>query len=175
MADRVSLTPTSYLVLGLVERMGPVTSYEMKQRVAVSVGYFWPFPHSQLYAEPARLERGGLLSAQVEPGGRRRRRYTVTATGRRALSKWLTAPTTESTEIRDLGLLKLFFSATVTDGDRRGLAADQRRQHEQRHGEYVALRELVTPLANEWELRTLEIGLRIEAAMAAFWQALERT
>ena len=49
------LTPTSYLVLGLTVRHGPVTSYELKQRVQESLGNFWSFPHSQLYAEPERL------------------------------------------------------------------------------------------------------------------------
>ena len=68
----VHLTPTSYVVLGLVSRMQPVTSYEMKRRVGISIGHFWPFPHSQLYAEPTRLvqavhratERHRLLHTQ---------------------------------------------------------------------------------------------------------------
>ena len=54
-----SLTPTSYVVLGLVGAFGPCTSYDMKRFVSVSIGYFWPFPHSQLYAEPARLAQLG--------------------------------------------------------------------------------------------------------------------
>src|SRR4029079_5842767 len=38
----VALTPTSYVVLGLVGARGPLTPYEMKQFVARSIGYFWP-------------------------------------------------------------------------------------------------------------------------------------
>ena len=45
------MTPTSYLVLGLLAD-GPATSYQLKQRVAMSIGNFWEFAHSQLYDEP---------------------------------------------------------------------------------------------------------------------------
>ena len=83
----------------------------MKQLVASSIGYFWPFPHSQLYAEPHRLAEAGLLTEEAETGGRRRTTYRVTGRGRAALSAWLAQPTAEPTVIRDLGLLKLFFGA----------------------------------------------------------------
>ena len=49
-------------------------------------GNFWPFPHTQLYAEPARLAEAGLLEEAREETGRRRRHYTITAAGRRRLS-----------------------------------------------------------------------------------------
>ena len=49
------LSPTSYVVLGLVSLRGPSTPYELKNAVEKSVAYFWTFPHSQLYREPERL------------------------------------------------------------------------------------------------------------------------
>ena len=57
--------------------------------VADSVGHFWSFPHSQLYAEPARLAEAGLLTVEQEDGGRRRRRYSIAADGQEALQAWL--------------------------------------------------------------------------------------
>ena len=60
--SRPILTPVSYLVLGWISRR-PATPYELKRMSAQSVGYFWEFPHSQLYAEPARLAKLGLLEA----------------------------------------------------------------------------------------------------------------
>src|SRR5271165_5499793 len=101
------LGPVSYLVLGLVAG-GATTSYELKAKVAKSVGYMWSFPHSALYAEPARLVGLGLLEEQREEGGRRRRLYTITEAGREALVAWLRLPTFEQPQLRDLGLLKLF-------------------------------------------------------------------
>src|SRR5205807_5937786 len=46
-----------------------------------------------------------------EDGGRRRKRYSLTDEGRRALETWRASPTSEMTELRDLGLLKLFLDA----------------------------------------------------------------
>jgi len=51
----VNLTPTSYVVLGMVAMRGTTTSYDLKRAIGHSVGYFWPFPHAQLYSEPKRL------------------------------------------------------------------------------------------------------------------------
>lgn len=173
MPERVSLTPTSYVVLGLVAKRQPVTSYELKQQVADSIGYFWPFPHSQLYAEPLRLEDAGLLASDVEASGRKRRRYTITPAGRVVLGRWLHQGATEPTEIRDLGLLKLFFASMAPEEDRRALAAEQHRGHEERHREYVLLRERFGDGGDVYEMRTLQMGLLFEETMIAFWRELE--
>src|SRR5262249_32766517 len=117
-----SLTPTSYVVLGVVGAFGPCTSYDMKRFVSISIGYFWPFPHSQLYAEPVRLAELGLLQEKQETTGRKRRPYMLTAAGRDALCDWLGEPSDEPTEIRDMSVLKLFFGAQAEEGDVEGIA-----------------------------------------------------
>jgi hypothetical protein len=38
----------------MIAAYGPATSYEIKKWADDSVGYFWPFSRSQLYAEPRR-------------------------------------------------------------------------------------------------------------------------
>mgnify|MGYP001027913657 CR=1 FL=1 len=53
--DRLSIT--SYVVLGLIAMRGPSTSYDLKRAINHSVGFFWPFPHAQLYSEPKRLSQ----------------------------------------------------------------------------------------------------------------------
>jgi len=167
--EAAKLTTTSYVVLGLVADREPITSYEMKRNVARSIGYFWPFPHSQLYAEPARLVRLGLLEEDVEPTGRKRRRFRITDTGRQALSRWLAEPTSEPTEIRDLGMLKLFFGSQGRREDLVALASEQHDAHQRRYEEYEALHVAVRDLAGLWELATLEVGMRYERMAAEFW------
>src|SRR5436190_17819225 len=103
------LTPTSYLVLGSITLLGEATSYDLKRLVGLSIGHFWTFPHSQLYAEPERLVRMGLLTEEREAGGRRRRVYSITEEGRGELQDWLRDPETETAEIRYMASLKLFF------------------------------------------------------------------
>ena len=165
----ISLNPVSYLVLGFAEQCQEVTSYDLKQMVAGSVGYFWPFPHSQLYAEPSRLAAAGLLDEEVETHGRRRRLYRITPEGRRALTEWLAEPAGEGTEVRDLGLLKLFFAGTVSREGVEALADEQRAVHEEALASYDELHDAISGVAGEWELATLDMGRRFERMAIDFW------
>jgi PadR family transcriptional regulator AphA len=107
----IQLTPTSYIVLGLLGQAGEATPYALKQMAERSVGHFWATPRSQLYAEPARLARAGYLTESQEPGGRRRKVYALTERGSDALRSWVAAPTHRLTTLRDLAFLKLYFGA----------------------------------------------------------------
>jgi DNA-binding PadR family transcriptional regulator len=170
--DGPSLTPTSYLVLGLVGHLGRCTSYEMKGIVAGSIGYFWTFPHSQLYAEPARLVGLGLLEEEQEPGGRRRRTYQLTSEGRAALRRWLGEPTDLPTEIRDLALLKLFFGGQADPDQVTRLATAAAAGHRARLDEYEAIAASVPAAADRHQLATLALGIRYERASLAYWEAI---
>jgi len=129
------LSYTSYLVLGLVTSMGAATPYELKQMVGASIGSFWSFPHSQLYSEPERLAGLGLLAVEQEDSGRRRKRYSVTEAGRAALLDWLRTPSSESAEIREPGLLQLFFGGLADHEDVTRLACELPEVTEgERHG-----------------------------------------
>src|SRR3984885_16093119 len=90
--DLRNLSPTGHLVLGMVALFGPMTSYQLEQRVAATVASFWLFPHSQLYAEPRKLSEAGLLHETVEQGGRKRRTYELTDAGEAALGQWFAEP-----------------------------------------------------------------------------------
>lgn len=161
-----SLGPSSYIVLGLLGQCGPGTSYDLKRWADESVGYFWSFPRSQLYAEPQRLTRLGLLQETQEEGGRRRRTYRVTAAGRSALTGWLSHPA-GFPELRDLGLLKLFFSEQGTAQGVAQLAAEQLALHRARLREYERLSASVPQ--NHRKGDPLGMGLLYERASIAFW------
>ncbi|HEY2936004.1 MAG TPA: PadR family transcriptional regulator [Gaiellaceae bacterium] len=164
-----SLTPVAYLVLGLVAR-GETTPYDLKRKVAGSIGYFWSFPHSQLYAEPARLTELGLLHEEREEQGRRRRVYSISDAGRRALEDWLRRPTSEPPQMRDTGLLKLFFGDALDRDEIVALARAEEKSHRQRLAVYEQLDETVpTDPALVCPRRTLQAGLRCERAFVEFW------
>lgn len=164
-----SLSPSSFIVLGLIAQHGPSTSYDLKRCADESVGYFWHFPRSQLYAEPQRLVGLGLLREEQEPGGRRRRFFDLTETGRAALRDWLHAPA-GMPELRDLGLLKLFFIAGEPESALRSLAQEQLTVHRERLREYEQIQANVGHDAPAQEsLRTLRMGFLYERANLAFW------
>ena len=173
MAD-VRLSPTSYVVLGMIALRGPSTPYDLKRAVGHSVGYFWHFPHAQLYSEPDRLTELGLLELTVEQSGRRRKTYSLTEAGRTALREWLASPTHEHFQMRDIAELKLFFNeAGDPETDIPALARDQIKQHEERIAVYEAMVERFgdDPRARP-RMLTLELGLEMEYAALRFWSAL---
>jgi PadR family transcriptional regulator, regulatory protein AphA len=165
MAYEIDLTPTSYIVLGLLSMAGAATPYDLKQMVSATVGHFWSFPHSQLYAEPERLTRAGYLTQDQEDGGRRRKRYNLTGQGRAALEQWLRVPAADLYELRDLALLKLFLGA-----DTRQLAEAQLQTHKDRLSEYEALRAQLTEEAPAGPRFALDLGVRHERETVEFWE-----
>jgi DNA-binding PadR family transcriptional regulator len=172
------LTPTSYLVLGLLAREGGSTPYDLERHVRATLGNFWSFPHTLLYTEPARLALQGLVAETREAGGRRRRIFTITAAGGSALSAWLDRPSGAPTELRDLGLLQLFFADLASDEARLRLAEQQLEVHGARLAGYEAEQRLEGHPAGprrgqrtveHWRGETLRMGLLYEGAAVEFW------
>ncbi len=175
------LTPTACLVLGLLAREGPSTPYELKRHVAATLGHFWSFPHTLLYGEPARLAGLGLLSERREESGRRRRIFTITPAGLEALRAWLSQPSLEPTELRDPGLLQLFFADLGPPEVRLTIATQQLVIHRAMLAGYEEDQCLerepsaVGPgyrTAERWRGETLQMGLLYERAAVTFWEGI---
>ena len=163
----IRLTPTSYIVLGLISAAGRATPYDLKRVHQQGIGGFWELNHAQIYAEPDRLVKGGFLSVDQEEGGRRRKLYELTDAGREAFAAWLASPTEAFTELRDPGLLQLFFGAEPGP-----LAEAQRRIHADRLAEYEGLRD---GEAQHWPpgpRLVLESGIGHEREWLRFWKGL---
>jgi DNA-binding PadR family transcriptional regulator len=167
MPDEVKLTPAAAIVLGFLELNGESTPYDLKQLVAQSVGHFWTFQHAHLYTETERLANAGLLREQREEGGRRRKHYSLTPAGKKALADWRAQPTTELAELRDLGLLQLFFGA-----DPRALGSGQTEAHERKLAEYLEIRKLDDGTWPRGPWQALECGIEHERMMIRFWKRL---
>ncbi len=165
--QEIRLTPTSYIVLGLLEFAGEATPYALKQRVAGSVGYFWTLHHAQLYTEPERLAAAGHVTETREETGRRRKLYAITAKGRKALEEWRTETTSDLGELRAPALLKLFFGA-----DPKPLAEAQIAANRARLDEYEAIRESMPADVPPGPRQALEMGIRVEQAAIEFWEEL---
>ena len=161
------LTETSYIVLGLIEQIGPATPYDLKRMAQLSTFNFWAVPHTQLYTECGRLATDGLLSEQREQSGRRRRIYRLTNRGREALAEWLAEPTEELEELRDPATLKLFFG-----GDPAKLAAAQLDAHQRKLRSYEQIRAEATDWPHGWRL-ALEAGIGHERESIRFWTGVE--
>ncbi|HEV8280514.1 MAG TPA: PadR family transcriptional regulator [Candidatus Limnocylindrales bacterium] len=175
------LTPTSYLVLGLLAREGPSTPYDLERHVRATLGNFWSFPHTLLYSEPARLAADGLVTESREEEGRRRRVFAITPAGVSALIAWLDRPSRAPTELRDLGLLQLFFADLGSASARLHLAEQQLANHRAKLAGYQEDERPDAPrgtpsrggrTAERWRGETLGMGLRYENAAVDFWDGI---
>jgi PadR family transcriptional regulator, regulatory protein AphA len=108
----MELSPTAYVILGMVRRK-PRSGYEIKAAVDDSTRFFWAASYGQIYPELKRLSEAGLVEGVDEPRGERRRTvYAITDAGEEALREWLRQPP-QVYELRDEGLLKLFFAEAL--------------------------------------------------------------
>jgi PadR family transcriptional regulator, regulatory protein AphA len=155
------LTGTSYAVLTLLDHLGEATPYDLKQALEKSVANFWPVPHTTFYAEPDRLQRGGLLEVRQEPEGRRRKLYSLTEAGRAALRAWADSPEVSESQLRDEGTLKIFAGA-----DPGAIFAKQRewraRKLEELEGYLAGLSDMPGDKRTAAARTTLELGIGYE-------------
>jgi PadR family transcriptional regulator AphA len=108
----MDLSPTAYVILGMVSRE-PRSGYEIKAAVDNTTRFFWAASYGQIYPELKRLSEAGLVEGvDASQGDRKRTRYAITADGKAELKDWLRKPP-EAAEMREEGLLKLFFSGVL--------------------------------------------------------------
>jgi PadR family transcriptional regulator, regulatory protein AphA len=107
----IRLTATSYALMALLDQLGEATPYDIKGAIEKSIENFWPVPHTTAYDEPARLAAAGYLSVRQEQGGRRRKIYALTETGREALADWAASPVASPPQLHDEAVLKVFAGA----------------------------------------------------------------
>ena len=164
----IRLTPTSYIVLGLLMEDDEATPYDLKAMVAGGIGNLWSLQHTQLYAEPERLAGSGYLTETREDGGRRRKLYSITPAGRDAFRGWLSAElSSELPELRDISLLKVFFGA-----DPRPIAIGQLRAHREKLREYQELEQALSGTDVVGPMTTLRAGIGHESEWIRYWADL---
>jgi len=100
-----------------------------------------------------------------------------TPAGRAALDTWLGAETSDPVELRDTGMLKLFFASAMATAQVVALAQQQVAAHGQRLALYEAataqIQEHGTHLPHAaYGLATLLMGILYERAAVEFWQGV---
>ena len=172
------LSAPDYVVLGMV-RLGARSGYEIKLTVEQSIRFFWTISQAQIYPSLARLESAGLIVGRADPRGNRpRRTFEITARGEAALEDWLRTQAPMPFELRDVGLLKLFFADALDQRDASTLLSAVRERSEQR---IRTLREIepdaveVERHGNAFPLLTLRIGIAFHQAMVDTCEEFERT
>lgn len=172
----MELSPTAYVILGMVSRE-PRSGYEIKALVDDTTRFFWAASYGQIYPELKRLSAAGLVEGiDASRGERKRTVYAITADGEAELVDWLREPP-ETAEMREEGLLKLFFSGVLPGED---AAATLRAMREHRLGIAARLRAM-EPKAKEKEeanddpypLMVLQGGIEFSEWFAEWCERME--
>ena len=159
-------------------RLGARSGYEIKQTVENSIRFFWTISQAQIYPSLQLLEQAGLITGRADPQGRRPRRvFDVTAAGEAALRDWLTRDEPMPFELRDTGLLKVFFADALDREQALALLGQVR----QRSADRVRTLRAIEPAAKAAETEgnvypglTLQLGIAYHQAIIDVCAEFER-
>jgi DNA-binding PadR family transcriptional regulator len=174
--NEMGLSATAYVILGMVSRE-PRSGYEIKALVDDTTRFFWAASYGQIYPELKRLAEAGLLEGRDEPRGERRRTvYAITAAGESALKDWLRRPP-ETFEMREEGLLKLFFAGVLPPGEAarilRAMARYRRELAERLHGIEPKAQEKADGARDPYPLMVLRGGIEFNEWFADWCERME--
>jgi DNA-binding PadR family transcriptional regulator len=167
-----SLSPTAYVILGMV-RKEPRSGYEIKALVDNSTRFFWAASYGQIYPELRHLAEAGLIVGSDSPtGGRRRTVYEITADGEEELRAWLRQPP-QTLEIRDEGLLKLFFADALPREEALEILRAMRTQRHAAHERLREIEKLKGEMDDPFPMVVLQGGLEFTQWFADWCERME--
>jgi DNA-binding PadR family transcriptional regulator len=171
----VELSPTAYVILGMVSRE-PRSGYEIKALVDNTTRFFWAASYGQIYPELKRLAEAGLVEGSDVPRGERKRTvYAITEEGEGELKDWLRQPP-QTVEMREEGLLKLFFAGVLPPEQ---AAETLRSMREYRRGIVARLRSIEPDAAEKlkqddpFPLLVLQGGIEFNEWFADWCERME--
>jgi DNA-binding PadR family transcriptional regulator len=166
------LTATGRVILGMIA-LGRQTGYGIKALVDNSTRFFWAASYGQIYPELRRLEEQGLVLGRPEPTGARARTvYELTEAGKAALQDWLASDAEPLYEVRDEGMLKLFFSDSLPE--RRIANIRAMRDHQERKLAQLRALEEHARQGPEGPYLTLQLGIGSTECCVNWCEATER-
>jgi PadR family transcriptional regulator AphA len=123
------LSKPAYVVLGMIAT-GRRSGYAMSRTAKEATRHFWAMSDGQIYPQLKSLSENGYVTGEREAqGGRERVVYSLTDKGRKALDEWLNSGERAHYELRDEGLLRLFFAEELSVDQLRGQIEVMRRRH----------------------------------------------
>jgi len=120
------ISPTAAALLGLLHE-GPMTGGQLMAAAERRLGPYWSMTRSQVYRElPVLAEMGYVRLGK--PGPRSSQPYSITASGKRAFSRWLTeAPGRDA--IRNPTALRVAFGQQSTANQLRTVVTGANEYH----------------------------------------------
>jgi PadR family transcriptional regulator, regulatory protein AphA len=168
----MELSSTAFVILGLV-RNEPRSGYEIKAVVDNSTRFFWAASYGQIYPQLKRLAEAGLVVGIDSPtGGRRRTVYEITADGEAELQAWLRQPPV-TFEMREEGLLKLFFAGALPRDEAIEILRAMRAHREAVNAQLRAMKDEKAEIDDPFPLIVLSSGIEFTEWFAEWCERME--
>jgi DNA-binding PadR family transcriptional regulator len=168
----MELSSTAYVILGMVSRE-PRSGYEIKAAVDSTTRFFWAASYGQIYPELKRLSEAGLVEGVDAPRGERRRTvYAITKAGKAELKEWLRQPP-ETAEMREEGLLKLFFASALTPGEAIEILRAMRERRLDLSEQLSAMEPEKVEMVDPYPLMVLRAGIEFNRWFAEWCERME--
>lgn len=168
----MELSSTAYVILGMVSRE-PRSGYEIKAVVDNTTRFFWAASYGQIYPELKRLSEAGLVEGIDAPRGERKRTvYAITAKGMTALKEWL-RKTPEASELREEGMLKLFFAGVLPPQDAVATLRAMRAQRVELAERLRGMESQASEKEDPYPLIVLEAGIEFNEWFADWCERME--
>ena len=116
------------------------TGYDLSKLFADSLNFFWNAPGSQIYRELDRMEKTGWVSSRgiVQEGRPNKRLYSITASGREELNRWLSDFHYKPENPHNAIIMRIFFGAEIEPEKTIELLKEFRRQCAEKLGSIQA-------------------------------------
>jgi PadR family transcriptional regulator AphA len=168
----MDLSPTAYVILGMVSSE-PRSGYEIKAVVDNTTRFFWAASYGQIYPELKRLSEAGLVEGiDASRGDRKRTVYAITADGEAELKDWLRRPP-ETSEMREEGLLKLFFAGVLKPAEAVETLRSMRRMRLELAGRLRSMEPEKADLEDPYPLIVLRAGIEFNEWFADWCERME--
>ncbi len=115
MTQAAALSP-EYVLLGFLNQQ-PAHGYDLHERMEAELGQIWHISLSQTYNILNRLEAQGYITGALQEQEKlpARKRFRLTAAGRRRFEDWLSTATEPSTRaIRVEFITRLYFACAIS-------------------------------------------------------------
>lgn len=127
-----------YLILGLLI-LSPMTGYELQQFIKKNLALICSHSAGSVQTALAKLEKEGKVTAsETLQGKRRKKKFSITDTGRAAFSHWVAQPM-QADKVKNMELSRLFFAGLAKPEERRRAIRDYIRQMEETRGVLCAI------------------------------------
>jgi PadR family transcriptional regulator, regulatory protein AphA len=166
------LNATAYVILGMV-RKEPRSGYEIKAMVDKTTRFFWAASYGQIYPELKRLAEAGLIVGIDSPTGSRKRTvYEITADGEEELKAWLRQPP-RTFEMREEGLLKLFFADALPREEAVEILRAMRAHREAVGAQLRGMEQVKADLEDPFPMIVLRSGIEFTEWFADWCERME--